>query len=190
MRSLNIVSQYGHLYDRETGRRLELVPDSEYYIIGDSDRAFKYYTLEQEPNLRKEEVIIASIENEPGFDTHKKVLEANSTLYFRLFDPFAGEQHKFRVVLLEPLFIYSKKHWVTRKDGRKGALYDCHCKLEENLGGSLRFFDQLYAKSLNEMYKKSFVHYFGNKGNPACNAFEKFFTDPFFRVIIDGLRDF
>jgi hypothetical protein len=37
-------------------------------------------------------------------------------------------------------------------------------------------FDPITGASLNELYKKVYVHYLGNNGNPSCNAFTKFYT--------------
>ena len=38
-------------------------------------------------------------------------------------------------------------------------------------------FEEIFCKSLNQIYKNTFVHYFGNEGNPSCNAIDRFYED-------------
>ena len=82
--------------------------------------------------------------------------------------------HEFKVELLEDLYLHLKSNWKLQEE----KLYDCACVVRENISKTLDFFEEVYAESLNEVYKYTYVHYFGNEGNPACNAIDRFYDEP------------
>jgi hypothetical protein len=77
------------------------------------------------------------------------------------------------VELLEDLYLFISK----KKDdeNNEGKLYSCACVVRENTNNKIKFFEEIHATSLNELYKSTYVHYFGNFGNPACNALDRFY---------------
>ena len=38
-------------------------------------------------------------------------------------------------------------------------------------------FEEVRGRSLNEVYKNTFVHYFGNNGSSSCNAIDRFYEN-------------
>ena len=58
-----------------------------------------------------------------------------------------------------------------------GKLYSCACVVKTNISGKINYFEEVHATSLNHLYKSTYVHYFGNFGNPACNALDRFYED-------------
>lgn len=79
----------------------------------------------------------------------------------------AETHHEFEVELLEDLYMFIKDDWKIQE----GKLYSCACIVRKTMTNSIAFFEKVYAQSLNEVYKNTYVHYFGNEGNPGlqCN---------------------
>ncbi len=165
----------GHFYDKTTGERLEIRDGIDFSITCALDNDF--YAAPPAGNYKVEALssaeLLEQIKSDTEISSYSKRYNKNDKLYFSIKRLYKGGivSHEFEAELLEDLYFFHKKHW--KKDDFR--LYDCACKLVANTSKTIEFFEPVYAKSLNELYKSTFVHYFGNKGNPACNALDRFY---------------
>jgi hypothetical protein len=173
MKNLEIIYENGHFYDLHTEQRIELADKAKVWIAGDdenfiinlppagnqvADKKAEHAKIVLDLDKAKSEG-----REHPIYSDFKSVLLEGKKIYFM------AKQHRFEVELLEPLFAF-------RKNGStKFNLCDCACKSISELDNKLSFFEPVYGKSLNDVYKCTYVHYFGNKGNPAKNAIDGFF---------------
>lgn len=175
MESRNLIYKYGHFYDSVSKKRMTLVDGAEICIValpgsftdGPHVGPFPLKVLNQ---TEKE----FEIRNEPDLVKHNRIYKKGSFLYFYISRSHGKENvtHEFKVELMEDLYLFLKKGWKQEK------LYDCSCIVRENISGTIDFFEEIHAESLNEAYKNTFVHFFGNEGNPACNALDRFYDAP------------
>lgn len=175
MESKKLLYQNGHFYDIITKTRVELKDKAEICIMADSSM-FIPVVPAGNPNVKvltqkeKEEKIIS----EKNLSRYKKIYSCGDFLYFSIPRKTKNSVtiHEFKVELLEDLYLYLKKSSKSQEE----KLFDCTCSVKETTTGTIDFFEEVKAKSLNEAYKSTFVHYFGNKGNPACNALDRFYS--------------
>lgn len=172
METKNLIYFNGHFYNNQNGQRIELQEGAEIVIVAGNKRITEASPAGRWPimtNDTKEKE--AEVANDVSVALSKKILTEGSYLYFNISR--GRKKIEFKVELLEDLYMVKKKN-------RKKAdpvLYDCTCVVKENVGGKIKFFEEVFAKSLNELYKNTFVHFFGNKGNPACNAIDTFYEE-------------
>jgi uncharacterized pyridoxamine 5'-phosphate oxidase family protein len=160
----------GHFYDRETGKRIALRDDIEVNIASDDTNFVSAKPAGNKPNyILNAEEKLNEVASDPKVRLFKKVFDAGKVLYFCILKKDAW----FKVELLEDLYLFLNKK--TKK--KEGNLYSCACVVRENINNKISFFEEVHATSLNELYKSTYVHYFGNFGNPACNALDRFFED-------------
>ncbi len=175
MEARELIYKHGHFYDAQSKKRVELAEGSGVSInienrLSDSVPAGTW-PLKVVNGIEKEE----SIKKEIGIKSYHKILSSGSSLFFSISRGGGKKKiiYEFRVELLEDLYFYLKVFW-KKKDER---LYNCACVVRENTTKNIDFFEEVNAISLNEIYKNTFVHYFENKGNPACNAIERFYEE-------------
>lgn len=177
----------GHFYDKLTRERIELQDNAELAItthsyciaptgiVGDISEELKSSEV-----LAKE--LFKSKESKDIRD-YQKLFPAGTVLFVWMSintdnqksggkTDKQNEKYLFKVVLDEDLYVYIKSNW------KEGRLWDCACKVIEEPTNKLSYFEIVYGKSLNEVYKNTFVHFFGNNGNPACNAIDRFLHHP------------
>lgn len=172
MESKNIIYINGHFYEQD-GKRVELQEGAKIRIeVGNND------FIEAQPAGRWP-IMIKDCEEKATEVTRdvlvaisKKILDEGSFLYFNI--PRGNKKYEFKVELLEDLYMVKMKN----RKKVEPILYDCTCVVKENISNNLKFFEEIFAKSLNELYKNTFVHFFNNKGNPACNAIDRFYEKP------------
>ena len=177
MESKDFIYKNGHFYDKITEKRVGIVDGAKICIIAPSESFTSFlpagrYPLKILSRGDKE----FEIRNQPDLAKWRKIYDKGHSLYFSITRS-VGEitiVHEFKVELMEDLYLYVKKGW-KQQDGK---LYDCACIVRENISRSIDFFEEVNAGSLNEAYKYTFVHYFGNDGNPACNAIDRFYDSP------------
>ncbi len=174
MESKNLIYKNGHFYDKHTKHRLDIADDAELTIV-----ALEGCFLKTEPVgtwFTDEPLDSASLEKliakDPVVGEYKKIMDAGKRLYVHI--THNGKYYQFEVLLKEDLYVYLPVK--SKKD--EGKLYDCACIVTANTNKGIEFFEEIKGKSLNEVYKNTFVHYFGNKGNPACNALDRFYEFP------------
>lgn len=164
----------GHFYDMTTKERLEIKEGIEFSITcAENDDFYKARPAGTFP-LESHIDVLEQIQNDSSITKYKKIFSAGKTLYFaitRMEDDLFPIVHEFEVDLKQDLYFYYNKSWKLKEY----RLYDCHCQLVGNPSNTIDFFEYVYGKSLNELYKNTFVHYFGNKGNPASNALDRFY---------------
>ncbi|GAB3026610.1 hypothetical protein [Spirosoma pulveris] len=173
MISKNVVYRNGHFYEKSTGERFSIKTGSEIVVVADSS-AFGDCTPAGNFDLkpRSEEEIITKMVSDDIAIMFQKLLPRGSKLYFYISS--MGEHPRklrFEVELLEDLFACLKPCWKQQE----GRLVDCFCKTSRELDNQIDFFEEVFGKSLNEVYKNTFVHFLGNNGNPACNALDRFY---------------
>ncbi|MFM2224286.1 MAG: hypothetical protein RJA07_488 [Bacteroidota bacterium] len=127
-------------------------------------------------------VLLNEIQSDKSISNHKQIKQRGAFLYFYI--DHNKVRHEFEVELLEDLYMFLKSEW----KNQEGKLYDCACVVRGVTTNSIVFFEEVNAKSLNEVYKKTYVHYFSNEGNPACNAIDRFYEKP--NQIKLSLREF
>jgi hypothetical protein len=170
-----LVYKNGHFYDRTTGDRLEIKDGIEFSITCKDHGDFFIASPAGNPTLKplSSAAVLKEIKADREITKHKKLFDAGKHLFFyinrvteeRIFS------HVFEVELLEDLYLIFKSGWKLQEY----RLYDCACLLVDSPSGFIEFFESVHGKSLNELYKNTFVHYFGNVGNPASNALDRFY---------------
>lgn len=182
MHSKNVIYKNGHFY--ENGHRIELKDNSKVCIVAnESDFILEPEDLLYKPEIRTKKQIEEDIKNDSTITEHKHVFDRGKKLYFYIAKN--NTRHVFEVELLEELYLFKKGK------GKRQllTLCDCACVVRENLSDTISYFEQVYAKSLSELYKKTFVHYFGNQGSPAGNAIHRFYeTEAMNGTNIDSYR--
>ncbi len=209
MYSKNIIFQHGHIYDAETEKRI-LVKEGISYILvlQNVDNAEESQFQEIKGNTNKQ--IVENIEKIENLTHYRQIASKGSYLYFslsekdenktniekqRVDDKKQIKKSRFRIKLLEDLFLYSCKHW-SKKLARDGKLFGCACVVDESENDKLVFFEKIYAKSIASVYKKTHVHYFGNEGSPSQNTFDSiYFSDNkakpnYFHSLLENIRQF
>lgn len=118
---------------------------------------------------------IEVLTNSKAYPRFKKILSRGTEVYFtiaRKKGKTKATRYVFGVKLLEDLYFYGKENSPVPE-----RIYPCACVALTNVSGNLSFFEEVYAQSLNELYKNTFVHFFGNSGHATCNVFDRFYTD-------------
>lgn len=160
----------GHFYDDETQKRVDLKENIQVTVISETDNFIPVKPAGNKPkHIFDSEKKYAKIKSDKKVKHCRKAFDAGQILFFYI--PIRDAW--FQAELLEDLYFYLNR---TNKNN-EGKLYSCACTVTQNTNGKIPYFEQIYAKSLNELYKSTYVHYFGNFGNPACNALDRFFID-------------
>ena len=173
MESKNLIFKNGHFYDVQSMKRIKIKDGAEVCIVASSNSfeiANPAGTILEEP--KSSAALLNEIKSDKEISSYSPIKKKGELLYFYIDHDFI--QHEFQVELLEDLYLFTKSKW-KKQDAR---LYDCACVVRKNFNHSISFFEEVSAKSLNEVYKNTFVHYFGNEGNPACNAIDRFYQQP------------
>jgi hypothetical protein len=178
MESKRLIYKNGHFYDQESKKRIKLADGANIVVTTLSEYFMRFtpvgtYPLQVLNSEEKKNKVV----NEFNLSKYQKIFDKDSFLYFsihRYTDKKRIAIHEFQVELLEDLYLFLKKDWKLQEE----RLYDCACVVRKNTTGSIDFFEEVNAESLNEVYKYTFVHYFGNEGNPACNAIDRFYDQP------------
>ncbi|MFN0201179.1 MAG: hypothetical protein ACKVTZ_06650 [Bacteroidia bacterium] len=178
MNILKLIYRNGYFYDTQTNTRICIKEGAEIAIVADP-AAFEAYTpigTQKKVRLKEEQEDV--IKQEKGVSHYDIVFERGTKLYFDI--PVDKEEARlltptFEVELLEDLFVYLKHTWKFQEF----RLWTCACvvtKMQNRSEADVPF-EKVYGFSLNELYKNTYIHYFGNKGNPAVNAADRFYTE-------------
>lgn len=172
MESKTLIYKNGHFYDKRTGVRMELTDNSELTIVTDDNSFVEAPPIgkwpEGHPATSLElQAMLVSDSLHMKIDRFKKIYDQGTHLYFSIHG-----YHEFEVELKEDLYVYTN---IADPRQTEGKLFDCACELTKNTSFSIDYFEKIIGKSLNEIYKNTFVHYFGNNANPACNALNRFY---------------
>lgn len=178
MNKIIITSHHGHLYDAESGKRIRLKEGANYRLEVLGEHFLEGAAFRRERNTATEEELKSAILSQKEIYFLKKVFDRGTNLYFRIEKALEDGSLKgswFVIELLEDLFVYSK----SKEDAhKKGRLFQCQCAVINCFDQELPFFESIYANSLSDIYKKTYVHYFGNQGSPNANVFEKIYIHP------------
>ena len=178
MESKELIYKNGHFYDQKTKKRVRISDGANINITALPEYFMPFTPVGVHPlEVLSSEEKQNKILNELNLSKHEKIFNKGSFLYFaihRQTDKKRIVTHEFKVELLEDLYLFLKKDWKLQEE----RLYECACVVRENTTGTIDFFEEINAESLNEIYKYTFVHYFGNDGNPACNAIDRFYDQP------------
>ncbi|MDP4150116.1 MAG: hypothetical protein Q8927_18845 [Bacteroidota bacterium] len=175
MESLDLIYKNGHFYDLQSKKRVMIADGAKINLSAPAACFRPFAPVGKHPlKVLTSEEKDKSIRNEQELSTYRKIFDRGKFLYFaihRYDDKKKVAIHEFKVELLEELYLLLKKNWGRQEE----RLYDCACVVRENTTGTIDYFEEIHAESLNEIYKCTFVHYFGNAGNPACNAIDRFY---------------
>jgi hypothetical protein len=187
MISKAVIYKNGHFYDKQTHERFELVEGAELAITTHSRFVAETRSVggDNIEIFKSEEVLAKKFELEKTrekISDYQRLLPQGSILFVWMsINPNINKNNEktdkqngkylFKVILEEDLYAYIKSNW------KEGRLCDCACTVIEEPTQKLSYFEMVDGKSLNEVYKNTFVHFFGNNGNPACNAIDRFLID-------------
>jgi hypothetical protein len=181
-----VIFKNGHFYDKQTHERFELKEDAELAITTNEYYVAQTTSPGEIPEiLKSSERLAIELRKEKLYQNirdYQKLLCQGTVLHVwmsinqnsnKTSDKADKQNQKylFRIVLLEDLYVYIKSNW------KEGRLWDCACVVMDEPTNHLCYFEEIEGKSLNEVYKNTFVHFFGNNGNPACNAIDRFWLD-------------
>jgi len=178
----------GHFYDPETKQRVVLRDGAALQLTA-APAAFLPFEVAgdayEESPLRTETDMRRELDNDPKVGAYFLLLAAGTELRFALHPPkppipgATVAEYTFQVRLAEPLFAYRRA-----KAGKSidlGSLVDCGCEVYQaqrtgegydDAPDRLRYFEPVYARSLNSLIKNTYVHYFHNAGAPGRSAFD------------------
>ena len=146
MRSINVTFQHGHIYNSDTGERLELEEGRNYPLFYSDEANVKTKKFERQKMLRSEDQIKEDILRSVKVTHIKKLKSENSSLYFFVSETNENEvgtsmkRSWFRITLLEPLFLYSSSEWKSKDLITQGKLADCACVVDKSEDETLPFF--------------------------------------------------
>ncbi|MBA3680494.1 MAG: hypothetical protein H0W73_04925 [Bacteroidetes bacterium] len=170
MISKDLIFINGHFYEVKSKKRITLKEDIKITFSTQEENYIPTKPAGHKPkkildaNAKKLEV-----ESDKKVKHFKKVFSAGKVLYFHIPKKDAW----FKAELSEDLYMFLNNK--TKKD--EGKLYSCACVVTANINAKIPFFEAIQATSLNELYKSTYVHYYGNHGNPACNALDRFLEE-------------
>lgn len=174
MQSQKLIYKNGHFYDASTGKRTGIKDGAEICVVALEHDFISFAPAGTSPlKISDNNVLEMKIKSDKEISNFKKVFQKGDFLYFTIRRKVndAEINHEFEVELLEDLYLFMKDSWKLQE----GKLFDCACVVRKNIFNTIEFFEEVYAQSLNEVYKNTYVHYFGNEGNPACNAIDRFY---------------
>ena len=161
----------GHLYDIKTKKRIELVTGNNYVIVGNE---FLNPKSEEKLFYRDTKTIIKQLldlKSMGDIDNFGRLAKKGESLSFYINPKGMSVEHHFRVELFEDLYYKTSKKFKSKEF----VMFNCCCMVVENTTNSLDMFEEITANSISELYKKTYVHYFGNVGNPSANALDRFY---------------
>jgi hypothetical protein len=179
MDTKKLIYRNGHFYDSSRKERVSFQDGTEYVIVasGDSITAANPAGNKKEPISSKalEKELAGKIASQE-YSSVTKILPKGSFTYFKLNPIKAGEGIVgpliFQVELFEDLYAY-----LLRKGKRQEPrLYECACAVIGLKSGKIDFFEKVYGESMNDVFKCTFVHYFGNMGHATGNALDRIHT--------------
>ncbi|MBG8553993.1 hypothetical protein [Hymenobacter guriensis] len=178
----------GHFYNPETKERLVLSDGAAIELTAHPADFLPFEPAGDAYNpqrVRTEEDMRKLLTNDPKVDKFYRLLEAGSELRFALHPPKPPvpgakvAEYTFRVRLDEPLFVYISAN--AGKEADTAKLVDSACRVIraertnqffDSAPDRLRYFEPVFAHSLNSLIKNTYVHYFQNAGAPGRSAFE------------------
>lgn len=174
MKTHNIIYKNNKFYDKVTCQRVHPKEGYEFIIAGD-DNNFGDFDVLNQPHEEISDAIkkLEEIKKLKNIDQYEILLPSGSTLDFHLSitkTKHRGEDefYEFRLQLLEDLYLYKCNSWSKEK---LPELYNCRCVVFEDLLGNVKFFEPIYANSVNEAYSKTRQFYFPNQGTPGTNIY-------------------
>lgn len=188
MKAINAIYKHRHLYNKDTGKRIILEENSEISITVQEDSL-----LQEDPYnpphkfLRTREQIIEELESKNLKSS--LFLEKGSNLWFRVN---AGEKirkskpnrnwsekseeenfinnkdaYLFEIQLEEDLF------WVAKEFESTSIVSECACTVVKEYYNHLRYFEPIYATSLNKAYTNTFEFYFPMYASATASIYER-----------------
>lgn len=178
MKSINLIYKNGHFYNADSKKRILFKDGEEFCIVSKKTDFGEAPSAGRVPKkiLSSEELL--NLLKKKGITDFHKICKKNDIL---LFSIHTDKTYTFKVLLFEDLYLY--RH----EKGSDYKLFDCQVKTIENVEDYIDFFEPVYGKSLSDVRKCTYVHYFGNNGNPSANALTDFMLIDK-KTTIDDLR--
>ena len=183
----------GHFYDPETRNRLVLRDGAELQLTAKPTAFLPFEPAGdgyEDRRMRTEADLLRELDSDPKVGKAYLLLPAGAKLHFALHPPkppvpgATVAEYTFHVELAEPLFAYRRA--IPGKGPDPGSLVDCCCQMGharrsgegyDDAPDRLRYFEPVYARSLNSLIKNTYVHYFHNAGAPGRSAFDVMVVD-------------
>lgn len=178
----------GHFYNPENGERLVLRNGAELQLTA-HPAAFQPFEPAGDAYLhhpsRSEATMRRMLAADPIVGEVFLLLPAGAELRFVLHPPKPAvsggsiAEYEFLVQLAEPLFVYHPAK--PGKNPSLGSSVDCDCAVVEarctragydEAPNRLRYFEPIFARSINSLIKNTYVHYFHNAGAPGRSVFD------------------
>jgi hypothetical protein len=187
MKAINAIYKHRHLYNLDTGKRIILDENSLVSITVMEDSLLKDDPYNPPDKiLRSREQLIAEIEKEHKY--FKLFREKDSKLWFRVNAGERVKKNKASRILSEieeqELFINNRDaylfeidlqedlFWVCNDlDFNNSAVYKCACTVVKECYNHLRFFEPIYAPTLNQAYSRTYEFYFPLYGSATTSIY-------------------
>jgi hypothetical protein len=180
IKTYNVHYFNGHFYEKGTGRRLIPKPESEYAIVAQPFDFLERDLFNTPPaHIRSPQEMEQAILAERSLEKYAHLQPTGTKIYFRFGLSKTDRknerrQYEFQVELLEDLFLYRK---TTMK--REASCYDCACVMNRELSQELPFqAEEVFGKSLNDIFQKVSQLYFAGKRSSSINVFNEFYMAP------------
>lgn len=165
------ICKNGTFYQKEDNKPITFIEGAEYIIFSAEEGKINERKKERETTIHNEDGKKIQVKTTCGIDSFRRIVKEDTLLYFIISN--RGYDYKFEIKILEDLYLHHKAGWKSLKE----KLFPCECELIGVVQGSKEKAEPISARSLNELYKKTYVYFFQNDGNPACNAITRFFTE-------------
>lgn len=189
MKAINAIYKYRHLYNVETGERLIIDENAEVSIT-----LLEPSLLKQDPynpphkKLRSREEIISGFEADKKF--YMPFLDRGSKLWFRVnagekvikrkasgTNPESSDHEDFvnnKDAFLFEIELNEDLFWISNTDDfKKSEVSPCACTVVRECYNHLRFFERIYAPSLNQAYTKTYEFYFPMYASANASIYNK-----------------
>jgi len=188
---INAIYKYGHLYDRETGKRILLKDNAELALVVES-RQKDLYTVDpkndpdDEGNKPRPIETLTELIDAEGFHHVQKLKDRGEHLYFVIKAGDKNEQGRrsyeccFRVTLLEELYMVWKHAGETDGEFYFRDNRGCSCVVDKLVYGELdeKYFEPIYGSSLNDVYTLTYEMYFARFGRSSANIYKILTEEP------------
>jgi hypothetical protein len=186
MKLTGIIYKHGHFYDPATRQRIIIRNGAVLTIDVKQDDVLPFEPVGKQnrsgKELKEKYALFGLLDKcakegkdfiNLGDTRYNKIFNKGKHVYFALKRRKGSRiiTHEFKVELLDDLYFYLKK------GKEEERLLDCDCVVRENTSKTLDFFEEIHGKSLSQVFKNTYVHFFENKGAPSGNAIARFYEE-------------
>ncbi|MFA0963954.1 hypothetical protein AB9P05_19260 [Roseivirga sp. BDSF3-8] len=179
MKAFKAKYRYGHFFDEKTSKRI--IPNERAKVIlvfdNEDDIISKDPIYTEEENIEAQEKLqkVKEYAAEKRY-TYKRLLSAGEMLSFSISSAILKKQgEKENVKFTFSLQLQEDLYLIVRP--KSSELFDAKCRLVSYYSdnSTIDFFEEISAKSLNQLYMRTYVFYFHRFGAGTVNVFSRFF---------------